>query len=346
MPLTSSRQASAKSGGDVAPPASPVSGSSPAAPSAGDAAEVVEIPFKSLFARLHPSVQALPHTMPEAEAFFKLPLKVVHDQFSRGVIRIPMTQFRAFSPPGVFPPAPVSEGEQKVELPLGEIVPRLKPSQFPARKTLRKVEAPADIAPIFGPNGAPPGTVKVSEVRAKTSAEKLVEQPQAVTASPMAPDSAGRSALVEASIPLVPKAVELPPPTPAPAFASSQTAPAENQEPIRAPGLDPALATFKPQPKANVFSIPVMDMASYWAGKGRSELSGLYRHTLEIPLDKIEQGLKRGRLLFKWAELKTWIRLAPGTTLEALADEMEVELPLQVVAPRYLEAPSIVERHR
>jgi predicted regulator of Ras-like GTPase activity (Roadblock/LC7/MglB family) len=80
-----------------------------------------------------------------------------------------------------------------------------------------------------------------------------------------------------------------------------------------------------------------MDLAAYWSEKGKNELSNLYRHALEIPMSTLESGLKSGRLQFQWREVRPWLRLAPGNTMPAFEDELQIELPLSIIAPRFLE---------
>jgi predicted regulator of Ras-like GTPase activity (Roadblock/LC7/MglB family) len=88
---------------------------------------------------------------------------------------------------------------------------------------------------------------------------------------------------------------------------------------------------------AETLNIAAMDLAAFWSEKGKTELSNLYRHTLEIPMSTLESGLKAGRLVFQWREVRPWLRLAPGNSMPSLQDEFQIELPLAIIAPRFLE---------
>ena len=88
---------------------------------------------------------------------------------------------------------------------------------------------------------------------------------------------------------------------------------------------------------SDTLNIAVMDLAAYWSEKGKNELSNLYRHTLEIPMSTLESGLKAGRLVFQWREVRPWLRLAPGNSMPTLQDDFQIDLPLSIIAPRFLE---------
>jgi predicted regulator of Ras-like GTPase activity (Roadblock/LC7/MglB family) len=131
---------------------------------------------------------------------------------------------------------------------------------------------------------------------------------------------------------------------------------------IPAPRLDPSLATLKPKaPQTNktapipqsaapvvsnetkesaqndLFTIALMDVAAFWSEKGRNDLANLYRHSLDIPMRTLESALKSGKLTFQWQEVRPWLRLAPGNTMPTLQDDLLIELPLAVIAPRFVE---------
>jgi len=80
----------------------------------------------------------------------------------------------------------------------------------------------------------------------------------------------------------------------------------------------------------------LMDVAAHWTAAGKEELADLYKHSVEIPMDRIDAGLKRGKLVFPWLEFKPWVKQASGNSLPQIADDYEVDLPLAIIAPRYL----------
>jgi predicted regulator of Ras-like GTPase activity (Roadblock/LC7/MglB family) len=54
-------------------------------------------------------------------------------------------------------------------------------------------------------------------------------------------------------------------------------------------------------------------------------------------MSTLESALKSGRLIFQWREVRPWLRLAPGNTMPTLQDDLQIELPLAIVAPRFIE---------
>ena len=357
----------------------------------------VDVPFKPLFAKLPPEIQSKPHNSPEGDDFlFQLPLSIVCEQLPTGAIRLSLSDFRRFSPSGVFP-SEIDGDETEVNLPLSVIIPCLKPGQLPRRSDQRRIEVPEDIAPLFGPDGRPVKGLKVAAEKPKAS-DSFAAKPHAPSApaaavrvipvAPVAPSTAALPKPAPApmqSLPFtpspfeaIPAAVVAPVPTPAPISPIAPAPPiALSHEPIRAPQIDPGLATLKPkvapsplpqpaaaapqvasqvapQPQSSspkggtttftrkdvsteTFHISLMDFSAHWTSAGKQELANLYKHGLQMPMDRVEAGLKRGKLVFQWRELRPWIKLASGNALPPIADDYEVDLPLHIVAPRYLQ---------
>jgi hypothetical protein len=68
----------------------------------------------------------------------------------------------------------------------------------------------------------------------------------------------------------------------------------------------------------------------------RLEIGQLSLATAQValPVNLVEPALKRGRVTFPWRNLRSWIR--PPTTAVSIHDGLELELPLQVIAPLFL----------
>ncbi len=156
--------------------------------------------------------------------------------------------------------------------------------------------------------------------------------------SPIVPDPEP-AATTSPHLPATASPTLLPAATPAPAVPPVPIAPLVS-EPIRAPRLDPALASLKAQPAEKHVKLALMDVAGFWAEKGRIELEKLCRHSLEIPAATLEAALKKGKVEFAWREVRPWIRLAAGSSMPTVGDDVRIELPLSLVAPRFLELQS------
>jgi predicted regulator of Ras-like GTPase activity (Roadblock/LC7/MglB family) len=79
-------------------------------------------------------------------------------------------------------------------------------------------------------------------------------------------------------------------------------------------------------------------LSAAWPDAVRQEIQKLNLEitSVAIPVNRIEPGLKAGRIVFTWAELCGWLSVPiPRSAL----GESQVELPLSVVAPLFLARP-------
>ncbi len=309
--------------------------------------ETIDLPFKHLWSRLNPQIVQSLGAQPKGE--LKLPLNLVQAHLATGGMKIPFSQFRQFSPDG-FANAQIGDTTE-ITLPISEILSRLKPEQLARRTDQKRIVVPDDIEPIFGPKGTKKGNLRIANEKknpppAPTPLHAPEQEPVAAPVA-IAPLSVPDAAPIVPVTPIAPEPVAE---APAPIV---QAAPPEPEPisniPLRAPNLDPSLATLKPTPPVpsrtvpsktppeQTFTVALMDVAGFWAEKGRIELEKLYKHSLEIPFPALEAALKRGKVEFPWREVRPWVRLASGNSLPTLDDDVKVELPLAWIAPRFLE---------
>ena len=94
-----------------------------------------------------------------------------------------------------------------------------------------------------------------------------------------------------------------------------------------------------PPAGAEVLSIPVplAALAEAWPEALRQEIVqlNLAEARVALPAELIEASLKRGRVVFPWKIMRSWIRPAPAPSVSA-HDATELELSLSVVAPLFL----------
>lgn len=338
-------------------------------------AVIVELSLKKLWTKLPPEVLQAASGHPNGDASLRLPLPMLQAQLAKGAVRMPFAQLRQYSPEGLFPANPAKDNLE-VEIPVGEILPLLKPEHFARRPNQRIVAVPEDIGPIFGPNGGPGGGLRILEQKPRTPVRPAPTPPDSIPAAPFKrieqPSAPASSApVLEAPIaaPTLPPQREPAPSapvaaiTPAPEAASPApmlqfSAPPElRNERIPAPKLDPSLASLRAVPARTAaaavpatsakaieakalegnFTLPLMDVSAYWSEKGKTELANLYRHSLEIPMSTLESALKTGKLSFQWREVRPWLRLAPGNTVPSLSDDLMLDFPLAIIAPRFIE---------
>ncbi len=299
--------------------------------------ETIDLPLKQLWPKLSPELVRMAATPPKSDSLLRLPLNLVQAHLARGAMKIPLAQFRQFAPEGMFNGTSDSEFPE-INIPISDILSRLSFDQLPRRAEQKKLEVPEDIGPIFGPTATTKSQLRIAAD--KTKAQNSVRaQPVAVPAPLPVP---AISPAAPTPIPEVEESAPRYQPAPQPEPISS--------EPLRAPNLDPSLATLRPPPavaagkpespgaaRDEMLTITLMDVAAFWAERGKIELENLYRHSLEVPMSALEAALKKGKVEFAWREVRPWVRLASGNKLPSIEDETKVEFPLAWIAPRVLE---------
>jgi hypothetical protein len=118
--------------------------------------------------------------------------------------------------------------------------------------------------------------------------------------------------------------MQRPAPTPAP---MSRPAPAPVPRPAPAP---------VPVPEAPSIFAPLAALSEEWPESLRIEIAqlDLTDARVALPIHLVEAALKRGRVIFSWHHVRSWIKpTPPGASAH---DPMELELPLKVIAPLFL----------
>ena len=83
--------------------------------------------------------------------------------------------------------------------------------------------------------------------------------------------------------------------------------------------------------------VPLAHVVRAWPDAIKQALAGLSNATVSLPVDELEQGLKRGKILFAWKAVRAFIEPppAPSATVQTLDDTL-LELPLPVIAPLFM----------
>jgi predicted regulator of Ras-like GTPase activity (Roadblock/LC7/MglB family) len=285
----------------------------------------VDLPLRALWKKLSPALVQSATRHPASDALLKLPMELIRPMLAKGAVKIVYPQFREFAPSGLFPSG-VGKENLVVEIPLADVLARLSPDHL-ARQPQRKLEIPDEIGAVFGPGAGKAAGLRVADGTSKpmvSAAPTLVAE---VVPKVEAPAPAPKLTPVFAPILPAPPAPQTPPPV--------SVAPPE-WEPIRAPKLDPALASLKPKPAEGTFHLELMEVAGHWASAGKTKLEALTSHAVEIPTTTLESALKTGKLVFPWRELRPWMRLTEGASMPTIEDDFAIELPLAVVAPKFM----------
>ena len=101
--------------------------------------------------------------------------------------------------------------------------------------------------------------------------------------------------------------------------------------------VPPSPATA-PAPEAQpTLSIVLKELAESWPSEIKTEMvqSGFMNAAVPLPMSVIEPGLKRGRVTMAWGEIRTLIK--PHSD-PSPSDNLDLDLPLKVIAPAFLVA--------
>lgn len=215
--------------------------------------------------------------------------------------------------------------------------PQSEPIKMPLQ-THAPIAPVASIAAALPPTFTPrPATPVPSAQPIPMAARPAAPAPQAQPI-PMAP----RPAMPLPSTPPVPMAprvsrpaqmpsaspVPLSPITPIPV---RPVAPLSNISKPVAPAAIPAAA-----PEVRTILASLTALSENWPATLRLEITQLNLSGAQValPVNLVEPALRRGRVVFPWHSLRSWIRPAPPGI--SIHDGMELELPLKVLAPLFL----------
>jgi predicted regulator of Ras-like GTPase activity (Roadblock/LC7/MglB family) len=253
-------------------------------------------------------------------------------QLATGSVKITFGELRQLAP-GVFASFSGECDAKLVVLPLNQILAQINPALLSRRSAAQKpVEISDDITSPFSA-GARGLKISTGQVKA-----------------PPAPIPMPRPAPV-AEIPAPRPPVAQPPP----AFTPRWTTPSTNGNghanghangAPHAPNFSaapvppataapiPPMAALPEQSQPTIFA-SLGELAETWpeALRQEIELLDLQHAQVALPVHLVEPALKRGRVIFSWRYLRSWIQSAAVAV--SVHDGLELELPLKVLAPLF-----------
>ncbi len=313
-------------------PASPQKPAVPAKPAARPTGETINLPIDLILKNLPPELKS--QTKSGGRKEIVIPLEIITDQLPRGRVRISLAELRS-SAPEIFNGMRIDDANAQVDIPLPDILPRLKPGSLARRSDQKTLTVSEEIIPLFGPNGestAPPAPEARSTPPQKP-APSVAAPARPATAAPATP------AIPPAAPTATPTAhpAPTPPPRVAPTPKISQAAPVEPAAiPFQAP--TPSAPAVGAQPASGVLSLAVNAASSSWPAALRDQFAAPRAKdlTLEIPRTEVEPGVKRGKIQFPWAKIRDWIKPAPPAIETPVAPETLLELPLALIVPQFM----------
>ncbi|MCI0534153.1 MAG: roadblock/LC7 domain-containing protein [Verrucomicrobiales bacterium] len=210
-----------------------------------------------------------------------------------------------------------SSDDVLVELPLNVVLSRVRPEHLARRAGQRRVFVPEDTPVLFGPTGSVNGAVPVSARpgvnRASSSAPPAAEQ-RSQPEQKILP-SVRENAVLPTIAPVVP--------LPKLETASTQSSKGKPTQPLES------------QP--TVLTIALEKVLTGWPELLRGALERVAgdETVLQIPLAELEPGVKRGKVMFAWKQIRPWIVPSLAHPL-AEYDAQSVELPLAEIAPIFM----------
>ena len=267
-----------------------------------------------------------------------IPVEKALAQLATGSVKISFGELRKLTS-GVFANSGGEHDAKMIALPLNQILLQLNPALLARRAAKKHVEISDDITSPFDAHG----------LGLKISTEQMKAPPKAPSPEPV-PLARFNPTFSEA--PVTP-----PPVTPPPAFTPRWTMPSASESAPR-PGngaSKPPFISAAPVPSAPAapippttvlpgqvqptISVPLAALSEHWPEplKTEIELLDLSGAQVALPVHLVEPALKRGRVIFAWRDLRSWIKTAAVAV--SAHDGIELELPLQVLAPLFFTRP-------
>ena len=289
-------------------------------------ANEIELPLEPIVTALPMDLRAKLMSVPAPEATIRLPVELVMSQLAFGAVKISFGELRQFAPE-IFANTGGELDKQPVSLPLGEILARLNPALL-ARRQTKKVEVAEELAGPFAGRGTGV-TFTTQPLKAPIAIPPPVPAPAplpSIAFTPPAPRQVAPSPAAPPP-PMPPRAT-----TPFPTSAPLSVTPTSH---ANGPALPPSRQFSEPVPPTIFASLS--DLSENWPEELRNEISRSPLADASVPLagNIIELGLKRGRVAMTWKQLRT---LAQPSSTASANDNLELELPLKVIAPLFLAA--------
>jgi predicted regulator of Ras-like GTPase activity (Roadblock/LC7/MglB family) len=268
-----------------------------------------------------------------------IPVDKVLPQLATGFVRISFGELRHLAP-GVFANSGGELDSKPVALPLNQILAQINPVLLARRAAQKQVEISDDISSPFDTHGQ---GLKISTEKMKAPAPAPAPEPM-----PMSRINMPVSATPVSRAPVVP------PPTFTPRWNSPTATGTSNNgssnggsngvshgaNGTRKPaGFDVPIEPAASHPKALPSEKPVVaslaSLSESWpeALKQEIDLLDLANAQVALPVNLIEPALKRGRVVFAWRDLRSWIQNVAVAV--SVHDSVELELPLKVLAPLF-----------
>jgi hypothetical protein len=259
-----------------------------------------------------------------------IPVEKALAQLATGSVKITFGELR-HAVPAVFVNSGGEHDARLVTLPLKQVLAQINPARLSRRSAQKPVQVADDITGPFDARGQG-FTFSTTSLKPAAAAP-----PFSRIAGPFSetPD--------EQPLPVVPPPAFISRST-APA-AAGDTAPRNGNGALKPPFISTAPIPFTPAAPVPPTAVlpeqsqpivaPLAALSESWPEALRMEITqaNLADAQVTLPAHLMEPALKRGRVIFSWSNLRSWIRPAPPAV--SVHDGVELELPLKVLAPLF-----------
>jgi predicted regulator of Ras-like GTPase activity (Roadblock/LC7/MglB family) len=282
---------------------------------------MIVLPLPPILASLPPNLASLAAS--PGAGTFSLPVKTVLAQLASGAVKILFGELRQGSPPGTFYDN-ATQDRALVSLPLPQILASLDPALLGRRPGQKTVAVPESVTSIFGLGRNLQATLTPAPAPVHEAAPRFAPKPPSAQpgASPFtrlpkpAPLSSLAAKVSAPAVPFLPSAVSKPPAMPSPASH------AEEKEVL--PVALSLLSESWPSPVLQAIAELQLE----------NDIAAMPM-IVALPMNRLERGLKTGRVVIPWGELSQWLQ--PPLPARSLANPgVALELPLKVVAPLFM----------
>jgi predicted regulator of Ras-like GTPase activity (Roadblock/LC7/MglB family) len=313
------------------------------APSVAANTDEIQLPLQPILASLPMELRAKIMGTNPAGMTISISVEKALAQLATGSVKISFGELRQLAS-GVFANSGGEHDAKMVALPLNQILAQLNPALLARRAAKKHVEISDDITSPFDARGQ----------GLKISTEQMKAPPKAPPSPEPLPMSRFNQAVSES--PVQPPPVVAPPTfTPRWTMPSVGEAAPRNGNGSNGNGHGASKTPFisaAPVPSASaahippttvlpgqsqpMISAPLVALSEHWPEplKTEIELLDLNGAQVSLPVDLVEAGLKRGRVIFAWRDLRSWIKTAAVAV--SVHDGIELELPLKVLAPLFV----------
>lgn len=111
----------------------------------------------------------------------------------------------------------------------------------------------------------------------------------------------------------------------------------KNSPTAKSARVNQAVPPAKPAAEVPSLSVPLFSLSGAWPEAVRQEISqsNLNEARVALPIALVEEAMRRGKVNFPWATIRSWINPSPLPAVSA-HDSVVLELPLKVLMPLFM----------